>query len=501
MPQDNGLLLEVKNITKIFPGVRALNNVNFTLHAGKVHALVGQNGAGKSTLIKIMSGVYQPDEGEIYLEGDRIHLPNPRRAHEMGIFTIHQELSLAQHLSVAENVFLGMKKPKRFGKFFINWGELYTRTNSVMQRLGLEIDPEQDVRSLNIGEQQLVEIAKGFLTESNVLIFDEPTSALSLHEIQYLFKIINNLKGHGIGIIYISHRLEEIFEIADTVTVLRDGDEIVTTTIDQLDYDGITKMMIGRDLSSVNRETFREKKNIGEEVLRLEQLQAKRVQSVSFNLREGEILGLAGLMGAGRSEIVRVIYGTLERESGRVFIQGKEVEIKSPAEALKNGIGYTTEDRKNEGLFLDQTVRSNLTISILKDLSTRGWLGKKERAKAEQLVKDYNVVTPSLAREIKFLSGGNQQKVIIARVLASKLKVIILDEPTKGIDVGAKQEVFKLVKELADSGLAVIFISSELSEVVDVADRILIIKDGKIISELARAEATKQKVLESILRE
>jgi ABC-type sugar transport system ATPase subunit len=501
MAQENGLLLEVKNITKTFPGVRALNNVNFSLHKGKVHALVGQNGAGKSTLIKIMSGVYQPDEGEMFLEGSHVHLPNPRRAHEMGIFTIHQELSLAQHLSVAENVFLGMKKPKRFGKLFINWGELHARTSGVMQRLGLEIDPAQDVRSLNIGEQQLVEIAKGFLTESKVLILDEPTSALSLHEIEYLFKIINNLKGHGIGIIYISHRLEEIFEIADTVTVLRDGDEIITTTIDQLDYDGITAMMIGRDLSSVDRETFRARKSIGKEILRAEQLRAARVNDVSFSLKEGEILGLAGLMGAGRSEIVRVIYGTLEKESGSIYLEGDEVDIKSPGEALKNGIGYTTEDRKNEGLFLDQSVRSNLTIAILKDLAIRGWLGKKEKGKAEQLVRDYNVVTPSLSREIKFLSGGNQQKVIIARTLASKLKVIILDEPTKGIDVGAKQEVFKLVRDLADSGLAVIFISSELSEVVDVADRILIIKDGRIISELARAEATKQKVLERILRE
>jgi ribose transport system ATP-binding protein len=494
-------LLEVRNISKEFPGVKALNNVNFKLHKGKVHALVGQNGAGKSTLIKIMSGVHKQDEGQIYLNGEIVNLTNPKKAHAMGIFTIHQELSLALHLSVSENIFLGMEKPKLSHSPFINWEKLNIEAAKVMKQLGVDIDAKTLVGELTIGQQQLVEIAKGFLTKPKILIFDEPTSALTHSEEEYLFRIIKNLKEHGIGIIYISHRLEEIFEISDSVTVLRDGNEIDTRNIEDLDYQTVTKMMIGKDLSSVDRSGFRKGKKIGKEILRVENLVAKRVNNVSFTLFEGEILGLAGLMGSGRSEIVRAIYGVNPIISGEVFIDGKLEPIDNPRTALSKGVGYTTEDRKHEGLFLDQSVKANLTVSTLKELASYGWLGKREHAASEKLVENYNIKIPSLNSEIKKLSGGNQQKVIIARILATKLKIIILDEPTKGVDVGAKQEIFNLVNKLTELGLSVIFISSEMSEVIDVSDRVLIVREGKIISEMARENVSKHKVLECILQE
>lgn len=493
-------LLEVRNLTKEFPGVLALNNVNFSLDRGSVHALVGENGAGKSTLIKIMSGVYKPDEGALYLDGEEAIIDSPRVAHDKGIFTIHQELSLAPHLSVAENVFLGMPKPTRPAGF-IDWKELHRLTREVMEKLGLEIDPAIHVDMLKVGEQQLVEIAKGFVTEPKILILDEPTSALSMHEIQYLFKTIRTIKEHGFGVIYISHRMEEIFEVADTATILRDGVEIATRPVSELTSDSIAHMMTGKETSMVNRETFRQGNVPGREVLRVEDLEAEGVNGISFALRENEILGLAGLMGAGRSELAKAIFGAQPLTGGRIILDGKEVHIKSPEQAIQLGIGYTTEDRKNEGLLLEQSVKVNLTISILKQLAQFGWLGRGETAKAKEIVERYNVVTPNLRREIKFLSGGNQQKVIIARTLAATLKVIILDEPTKGIDVGAKQEVFRLVNALANSGLAVIFISSELSEVIDVSDRLLLMRDGAVISTFSRNEASKKKVIETLVME
>ena len=494
------LLLEVTNLSKSFPGVQALKNVNFTLAPGSIHAIVGENGAGKSTLIKIMSGVHTPDEGEIFLDGEKVRIENPREAHHHGIFTVHQELSLAPNMSVAENVFLGMPIPRKPGGF-IRWNELHRQTASIMEKLGLEIDPRLRVGSLKVGEQQLVEIAKGFVTEPKILILDEPTSALSMHEIRYLFKTLKTIRESGFGVIYISHRLEEIFEIADTATILRDGEEITTTDVSNLDRDSIARMMTGKDTTLVDRETFRQDVERGEEVLRVENLTAHGVDDVSFSVYRNEILGIAGLMGAGRTELAKTIYGAQDREDGQIYLEGKPVLVKEPEHALGMGIAYTTEDRKNEGLLLEQSVKFNLTLSILRDIATYGWLGKHEVTTANEIVERYNVVTPSITKQIKYLSGGNQQKVVIARALAAKLKVIILDEPTKGIDVGAKQEVFSLVNQLAHQGLAVIFISSELSEVVDVADRILMLRDGRIVSILNRAEATKQRVIETLITE
>jgi len=493
------LLLEVKNLSKRFPGVQALQDVNFSLRGGTVHALLGENGAGKSTLIKILSGVYKSDEGQIFLDGQPVEIHNPHEAHQKGIFTVHQELSLAPHLSVAENVFLGMPKPTKKGGF-IDWNTLNQLTTATLDKLGLQIDPEQHSGMLKVGEQQLVEIAKGFVTEPKILIMDEPTSALSMYEIRFMFKTIEKIKGQGIGIIYISHRMEEIFEIADSATILRDGIHVGTREVCDLTLDAITHMMTGKDASMVDRETFRQGAEIGEEVLRVDGLKAEGVNDVSFSLNKGEIVGLAGLMGSGRSEIAKAIFGAQPLQAGRIFLEGKEVAIKSPQDALKLGIGYTTEDRKNEGALLEQSVKVNLTISILRQLSLGGWLGKKETAEANSIVSKYNVRTPNLHRQIKYLSGGNQQKVIIARILAANLKVIILDEPTKGIDVGSKHEICMLVNELSNLGLSVIFISSELSEVIDVADRILMIKDGMIVSTLSRKLASKQTVIEELLK-
>lgn len=497
----SNLLLEVKEISKGFPGVQALKSVNFSLKGGSVHALVGENGAGKSTLIKILSGVYRPDEGEIFLGGENVEIHNPHEAHAKGIFTVHQELSLAPHLSVAENVFLGMEKPRsRTG--FIKWKKMNELAKETLEKLGLTIDPSHPVERLKVGEQQLVEIAKGFVTQPKILILDEPTSALSMHEIRYLFKTIEKIKEQGYGVIYISHRMEEIFEVADTATILRDGVEVSTEEVASLNADSIARMMTGKDTSMVDRETFRMDAKIGEEVLRVESLEAEGVNDVSFFLKKNEILGFAGLMGAGRTEIARTIFGAQRKNGGKVFLEGKEVQVKSPQDAIRLGIGYTTEDRKTDGALLELSVKVNLTISILRRLAKKGgWLGAKENEEASEIVRKYNVVTPDLNREVKYLSGGNQQKVIIARILAADLKVIILDEPTKGIDVAAKQEVFKLINNLSNKGLAVIFISSELSEVIDVADRILMIKEGKIVSTLNRKDASKQEVLETLVKE
>jgi ABC-type sugar transport system ATPase subunit len=493
-------VLEVRNISKAFPGVQALQHVNFSLKQGNIHALVGENGAGKSTLIKILSGVHTPDEGEILLHGEQVTIHNPRQAHTLGIFTIHQELSLALHMSVAENIYLGMEKPVRFGRF-IDWDQLYEQAGAILRKLGTAIDPRQAVGELKVGEQQLVEIAKGLVTNPKVLILDEPTSALSSKEIIYLFKVLNSLKQEGFSVIYISHRLEEIFEIADTVTVLRDGQEVITTSIDTLTTSSMTTYMTGKDISLIDRDTFRNTAKLGEILLDVRDLSGPGCEAVSFTLRRGEILGMAGLMGAGRTEISKILYGAVQRSRGQIHLEGKEVEISSPQQALAHGIAYTTEDRKNDGLLLEQSVMCNISISVLKEIARRGWIGAKELEISDAAKLKYNIVTSSLQTKIKHLSGGNQQKALIARALACKLNMIILDEPTKGIDVGAKQEIYHLVRELSEAGLAVLFISSEISEVVDVSDRILLIRDGGIVTELDRTDASKDIVLEMLLKE
>ncbi|MCA1754488.1 MAG: sugar ABC transporter ATP-binding protein [Spirochaeta sp.] len=338
------ILFEAQGLTKSFPGVKALKGVDFQLGPGSVHALVGENGAGKSTLIKILSGVYQPDQGSLKLDGTPLTLESPRAARNHGILTIHQELSLAQNLSVAENVFLGVPKPKRrLG--MIDWAELYERTQAIMHGLGLDIDPKQPIHRLKIGTQQLVEIAKGFVVEPRILILDEPTAALSVHETEFLFNIINNIKAKGFGVIYISHRMEEIFEIADVATVLRDGSEIGTAPLSELTPDIIAHMMTGKDTSMVDRATFRDGVARGDEVLRVENLYAAGVNDVSFSLHRGEILGFAGLMGAGRSEIAQTIYGAQAKHAGEIYLKGRPVAVSSPQAALANGIGYTTEVR------------------------------------------------------------------------------------------------------------------------------------------------------------
>lgn len=495
-----GALLEVKGISKAFPGVQALNNVNFSLKRGNIHALVGENGAGKSTLIKILSGVHAQDKGEIYIDSERIDIGNPRHAHKIGIFTIHQELSLAPNMSISENVFLGIDKPVKFGSF-IEWRDLNRRTSEILKKLGIEIDPNTKIKDLKVGDQQMVEIAKSLVTDPKILILDEPTSALSAKEIHYLFTVLKRLKAAGYSVIYISHRLEEIFEIADTVTVLRDGEEVTTTTIDELDEASITRLMTGKDISLIDRKTFRKHYEAGNTILNVKNLSGAGVHNIDFMLRKNEILGLAGLMGSGRSEIAKLIFGAYEKESGIIELDDSEIRINSPKDALSYGIAYTTEDRKNEGLLLEQSVKFNITISVLKEIAKLGWIGAEENKIANDAVKSYNIVTSGLNRKIKNLSGGNQQKAIIARALACKLKIIVLDEPTKGIDVGAKQEIYNLVKDLADAGMSVIFISSELSEVVDVADRLLLVKDGRITAQMERNEATKDKVLEKLLME
>ena len=499
-PAATDALLEARGVVKSFPGVRALKGVDLDLAAGESHALLGENGAGKSTLIKILSGVYAPTEGTLRLGGEEIRLSSPAEAMARGIVTIHQELSLARHLSLAENVFLGVGKPQRRGGW-IRWKEMEEQAAAILGRLGLSHDPRRRVRDLNAGEQQLVEIAKGLALRPRILILDEPTSALTAVEIDRLFAVIEDLRQEGISLLYVSHRLEEIFRITQRVTVFRDGEKVGTVPTTELDEGAVARMMTGREVSLVDRATFRAEAHIGEVLLEARDLSDEKLAGVRFDLRRGEILGLAGLMGSGRTEIGRRLVGA-RKGTGTLTLNGVPFHPRSPRDALREGVAYSTEDRKNDGLLLQQSVRHNLSLSVLREIARHGWFSQsEERQLAETAVEKYNVATAGLRKQVRFLSGGNQQKVMIARALACNLRLIILDEPTKGVDIGAKQEIYQLVRTLADGGIAVLFISSEISEVVDVCDRILLVHEGRITSTMNRAEANKERVLADLLEE
>jgi D-xylose transport system ATP-binding protein len=494
-------LLEMKEITKSFPGVKALDGVSFDLNEGEIHALVGENGAGKSTLIKILAGVYPHPEydGEILLEGLPRRFASVRESEQAGIAVIYQELSLIKDLSVSENICLG-REPRRFG--VINWEELYSHAQRLLDELHLSIDPRTPVRHLGIGQQQLVEIAKALSQNARILVLDEPTAALTDAEVETLFGILGNLRARGVAMIYISHKLDEVFRISDRLTVLRDGRAVDTNPTRDLDEPRVIARMVGREVSQIFPAATHECGDIVFEArdVTVEDPSVRGkllVDRVSCSARKGEVLGVAGLMGSGRSELLTAIFGAHPgRKSAEIFIDGRRVQINQPSDAIQHGIGFVTEDRKRYGLVIDQTIVKNMTLACLRRLSGRFLTDEEvETAAAQDAVNDLRIKAPSVFTVANTLSGGNQQKVVLAKWLLTNPRVLFLDEPTRGIDVGAKQEIYAQINRLAARGLAIILVSSELPEVLGLSDRVIVLHEGRVTGEFTRAEATPEAVM------
>jgi inositol transport system ATP-binding protein len=487
-------LLEVEDVRKEFPGVIALDKVQLRLKRGTVHALMGENGAGKSTLMKILAGIYTPDAGSFKLRGQDIRLKSPLDALENGIAMIHQELNLMNPMTVAENIWIRREPTNRLG--LINHGEMNRMTEALFKRLDIDIDPEIKIGKLSVASRQMVEIAKAVSYNSDVLIMDEPTSALTEREVTHLFKIIRALKGEGKGIIYITHKMNELFEIADEVSVFRDGHYIATKPSNEVTRDDIIRMMVGREITQMfPKETV----PIGDVVLSVRGLTLNKVfRDVSFDVRAGEILGLAGLVGSGRSNVAETIFGVTPANAGQIFINGQEVKITSPAVAMRHGMAFLTEDRKETGCFLLLDIQDNAQMAVLQNryvnfgFVQQGKLTRDATAMANRL----RVRTPDMHERILNLSGGNQQKVLICRWLMTNPKILILDEPTRGIDVGAKAEIHRLISQLASQGVAVIMISSEMPEVLGMSDRILVLHEGRATGILDRKDADQVKIME-----
>ena len=487
-------LLEVEGVRKEFPGVVALDNVKFKLRRGSVHALMGENGAGKSTLMKIVAGIYTPDAGSFILRGQEIRLKSPLDALENGIAMIHQELNLMGPMTVAENIWIMREPLNRFG--LVNHAEMYRRTEQLFQHLNIDIDPAVEVRSLSVANRQMVEIAKAVSFNSDVLIMDEPTSALTEKEVTHLFEIIRSLKVQGKGIIYITHKMSELFEIADEVSVFRDGRYITTKPAKDLNRDQIIRLMVGREITQMfPKETV----PIGDVKLSVKGLTLEGIfRDVSFDVRAGEILGIAGLVGSGRSNIAETLFGVTPASAGTIEIDGREVKIKSPAIAMEHGMAFLTEDRKETGCFLLLDVQDNTQMAVLQNKYVKyGFVQQAELSRdSEAMAQTLRVRTPDMQEPVINLSGGNQQKVLIARWLLTKPRILILDEPTRGIDVGAKSEIHRLVSQLAGQGVAVIMISSEMPEVLGMSDRIMVVHEGRVTGFLDRSEADQVKIME-----
>ena len=487
-------LLSAEGVRKAFPGVVALDDVQFRLRRGTVHALMGENGAGKSTLMKILAGIYTPDEGEVLLKGQKIRLQSPLDALENGIAMIHQELNLMPFMTVAENIWIRREPKNRFG--FVDHAEMRRLTADLFTRLNIAIDPETQVRDLSVANRQMVEIAKAVSYESDVLIMDEPTSALTEREVAHLFEIIRDLRSQGIGIVYITHKMSELFETADEFSVFRDGKYIGTHASTDVTRDDIIRMMVGREITQMFP---KEEVPIGDVVLSVKNLNLKGVfHDVSFEVRAGEILGVAGLVGSGRSNVAETIFGVTPASSGTIEINGKPVTIDSPTTAIRNRMAFLTEDRKDTGCLLILDVLENMQIAVLQDRFVKnGFVAEREvTAVCEEMSRKLRVKTPTLGERVENLSGGNQQKVLIGRWLLTNPRILILDEPTRGIDVGAKAEIHRFVTELARDGVAVIMISSEMPEVLGMSDRIMVMHEGRVTGFLDRAEATQVKVME-----
>ena len=487
------VILEMRNIDKTFPGVHALNNVSFDVRRGEVHALMGENGAGKSTLMKVLTGIYTKDSGSIIYEGKEVEFHNAREAQDAGVVIVHQELNMMGHLTVAQNIFVGREFKKGI---MIDDRKMNEEARKLFQRLNIDIDPTETMSRLTVGKQQMCEIAKAISHDAKVIVFDEPSSALTEAEINELFKIIRDLRAQNIGIVYISHRMDEIKVITDRVTVMRDGCYVGTLITKDCTKDDIVNMMVGR----VIYEEPKAHSMVAPDapvVLKVEHLNAGRlVQDVSFELRKGEILGFSGLMGAGRTETARAIFGADPKESGDIYVNGELVQIKSPQDAVRHGIGYLSEDRKRYGVVVQKTLAENTTMASLERYIKSIFIDEKaEKETAEEYINQLNIKTPSVDQLVVNLSGGNQQKVVLAKWLVRNCDILIFDEPTRGIDVGAKSEIYKLMNALAQQGKSIIMISSEMPEILRMSDRILVMCEGKKTGEIAIEDATQEAIM------
>jgi L-arabinose transport system ATP-binding protein len=485
--------IEFKNITKTFPGVKALDNMSFFAHGGEVLAMVGENGAGKSTLLKILNGDYQPDSGKYLINGEEKHFNTPHEAINSGVSVIYQERQIVRYLTVAENIFMEDMPVGR--NRLIDTKELNSKAQLIIDEFKIPIKPGTKVKDLSVAYQQMVEIMKSYRRKPKIIAFDEPTASLSDMEIESLFSIINKLKSEDIVVLYVSHRMKEIFQISDQVVIMKDGKYVAQVPTKSTNEQEVIKMMVGRSLGDIFKELPRNEK-IGDPILEVEGLTNDNVKDISFKLRKGEILGFAGLVGAGRTETMRAIFGADKIAAGKIILEGKSISISAPEDAIQYGLALCPEDRKDQGIVGGRSIKENVSMAILKKFCGHLFINiRKECELAERYVSELRIRTPDIYKKLRELSGGNQQKVILARWLASNPKVLILDEPTKGIDVGSKSEIYRLICELSKQGISVLLISSELPEVLGLCDRIIVMCQGRIMGELNRTEATEEKVL------
>jgi ribose transport system ATP-binding protein len=499
-------ILEIRNVSKKFSGIYALKNIDMQIYPGMVTAIIGENGAGKSTLMKIISGVYQRSEGDVILNGKNVAFKNPKEAARNGVVIIHQELNLIPHLSITENLFLGNEITNKFG--LLDYGQMHKKAKELLLLLQLDVNPRKTVNQLRVGQQQLVEIARSLLYNSKVLIMDEPTSAISDQEVELLFEIINNLKNRGVAVVYISHKLNELFEIATRYEVLRDGQKVGAGFMKDVNHDQLIKMMVGRDLSSVFK---KDEHSYGDELLRVENLSLRNpdnkmnylVNNVSFSLKRGEVLGVCGLMGAGRTELLEAIFGLHPTSvSGKIFIDNKQVAISSVTDAIQSGIALVPEDRKLQGLVLNMDVAQNTSLACLDSVLSYYLISsKKEKELSIGYIKSLSIKVPSPSIEVSKLSGGNQQKVVIGKWLATNPKILLLDEPTRGIDIGAKIEIYKLINDLARQGMGIVMVSSELPEILAVSDNIIVLSESKLTGIFSQSEANEEILMRAALTE
>ena len=489
----NAPMLELRGITKNFPGVKALDGVNLTLYPGEVHVIAGENGAGKSTIMKVLSGVYKPDEGEILIDGEPIHISNPEMAAKLGIRMIYQELNLIPELSVASNIFLGQESFKNRLLGILDYKKMLKDAKNILDNLHVNIDPAAKVKDLGVGQQQVVEIAKALSMEEKIIVFDEPTSSLMDKEIKELFALIRRLKSENIGMFYISHRLEELFEIGDRVSVLRDGKLIDTKPIDQIEMNELIKKIANRDVGNLYPH---KKSNPGDVLLQVHGLANENFKDIDLIVRSGEIVGLAGLVGAGRTELARAIFGIDDYEEGSVNFCGKAVPKHDTQKSVSLGISLLPEDRKNEGLALDLPVKDNITIASLKNLFPKFFMNSKVEIKAaEKYVKDLSIATSSVKKLAKKLSGGTQQKVVVSKWLMTNAKFFIFDEPTRGVDVGAKTSIYEIMDELVEQGAGILMISSDMLEILGMTDRIYVMAGGRVVAEKATEDTDQTEIL------
>lgn len=494
----NEVLLEMKNIRKEFPGVVALDNAGITVRSGEVVALLGENGAGKSTLMKVLTGVYQRDGGSVRYRNQEVAFQNPREAAQKGIVIIHQELNLVPYMTVYENIYMGRELHNKLGH--LDTKAMIQGSKELLGWINAEIDPKRPVQGLSIAKQQMVEIAKALALNSDVIVMDEPTDALPDDDVDSLLAIVEELRAQGKGIVYITHRLQEVFQVCDRVTVLRDGQLIGERLVKDLDYDELVRMMVGRQLTDLF--PYDPSPDTEDVVLKVEGLTNQYVKDISFSVKRGSIVGIAGLAGAGRTELAKTLFGVYPKQSGKVLLNQKQVEIRSPKQAIQSGIFYVSEDRKAEGLILSQDVKTNITLSSLKKIVRFGRVNrKKERKISEEYRKEMNIRTPNLEQLAKNLSGGNQQKIVLSKGLMSEPELLILDEPTRGIDVGAKKEVYNLTNIMKRNGKAILMISSEMPEILGICDEVIVMHEGRIKGRFTHEDVTQEKIMETIMRD